>query len=233
MTSALGISTAPTTEVSLRSKVRSLEAANEHVRDVFDERFPMHKIIMNQAGVELRTTVVVLGRLVFEKIGNYRALFGNKSLPDAKRTLNEDQLQTIERVFKRLTDGSPNDDLSRVGQLTLFFAGLVIEHAFFRQFLPDVKQSIRRFAPDDSVLPSASFGPDVRSAEFLRRRAVVAFVSRYLHQQYTQLIDGTNEVLESSDTFVENCVNCYLAQLPAYMPIEIATAQRGAAGTKK
>jgi hypothetical protein len=224
-TGSLGISTLPTHDVSVRAKVRHLEAANEAMRAVYDDTFPIHKILLNQSGAQLRVVVASLGRLVGEEINNYRALFANGSLPDQKRTVSEDTLQTIERVFRLLTVDAPNDNISRTGQLTIFFAGLVIEHSFFATLLPDPEQAVRRFTSDDSLIVSQSSAADeMKNVEFLRRRALTAFATKYLAREFSRLLDGANEVLESSETFVENCVNHYMAQLPAYLPSELASS---------
>lgn len=215
----------PTHDVSVRSKVRQLEAANEAMRGVYDDVFPVHKILLNASGAQLRVVVASLARLVGEMANNYRALFASGSLPDQKRTVSEDTLLMIERVFRRLTVDSPNDNLSRAAQITIFFAGLVIEHSFFSTILPDPEQAVRRFASDDSLIPAtSSAADDVKSIEFLRRRALTAFATKYLAREFSRLLDGANEVLESSETFVENCVNHYIAQLPAYLPIELAAS---------
>ncbi len=223
---SLSISSVPTSDQSLRSKVVSLEAANDRVMTVFDRTFFVHTVIMNPRGTELHALMLKIELLMTDgtigRIAKYRAVCANGALPERSRTIDEEQLETIERVFRRLTEGAQNDDASRIQKLTIFFAALVLEHSLFATLLPDTEQAVRHFAPDDALLPPVDTANERFSAQFLQRRALTAFATKYLRQNFSRLIDGANEVLESSDTFAEDCVNAYIAQLPPYMPIELA-----------
>lgn len=223
---SLSISTVPTTDHALRSKVRSLEAANDTVLAVFNRAFFLHAAIMNPRGTQLQAVMMTLRTLLTDRntgrIAQYRAICANGALSERSRTVDEEQLETIERVFGRLCDNAPNDDASRTQKLTVFFAALVLEHALFERLLPNVEQAVRHFAPDDSVVTPVDAASERLSATFLARRALTAFATKYLRQYFSRLIDGANDVLESSDTFAEDCVNAYMSQLPPYMPIEMA-----------
>jgi hypothetical protein len=228
----LGLSSLATmSDGTLRNKVRSLEAVNDTVLSVYDQAFFLHRVIMNPQGTELRRFVASIAALLIDSetgtVAKYRAIFANGSLAEQKRTVGEEQLQTIERTMRRLTSDSSNDNLSRTQMLTIFFSALVIENAIFSVLLPSADQAIRQFAPDDSLVPvSAESNPTdqtcIASTVFLTRRALTAFATKYLQLEFSRLVDGANEVLESSETFAENCVNAYISQLPAYMPIELA-----------
>jgi len=223
---SLSISTVPPTDTTLRSKVRSLEAANDTVVSVFDRAFFVHSVIMNPRGTELHAVMSTIQQLLTDRnmgrIAKYRAVCANGALPERSRTVGEEELVTIERVFRRLCDGAPNDDASRIQKLTVFFAGLVLEHSLFARLLPDFEQAVRYFAPDDSLLPPPDTSNERFTAKFLDRRALASFATKRLREKFSRLIDGANEVLEISDTFAEDCVNDYMAQLPPYMPIEMA-----------
>jgi hypothetical protein len=222
----MGISTVPMTDQQTRAKVRSLEAANETMLGVYDQKFFVHRVLINPRGVELHATMAMLKRLltdpVFGKIAKYRAIYANGTLPERSRIVKEEQLEVIERLFAQICTTNTSDDASRLQKLTLFFSAMVLEHNFFKTLLPDSEQTIRQFAADDSLVPASESGSDVHSPAFLARRALAAFAIKYLRSNFSRMLDGANEVLESSDTFAEECVNAYMSQLPAYLPIELA-----------
>lgn len=220
-------------EQTLKQRVVSLESANDLVTSVFDHAFFLHSVIMNPRGTQLHALMMTISRLLTDpvhgRIAKYRAVCAGGALPDRSRTIDEEQLETIESVFRRLTDGAPNDDASRVQKLTVFFAALVLEHSLFVTLLPDTEQAVRHFTPDDALLPPNDPANERFSATFLARRALTAFATKHLRELFSRLIDGAYEVLESSDTFAEECVNAYMAQLPPYMPIELAKTPTAAA----
>lgn len=217
-----GISVFPV-EDALTRQVRSLEVENDAVVSIFNAAFPLHRVILQQTGNDLRSFVRTIAQIVLNEIVEYRALFRNKLLPKERQALSDDHLRGLEQQFELLIRTSPNDNISRVRQLGVFFSALVIENAFFAVVLPEAEQSMRRFAPDDTLLVNDNAALDeLHSSKFLNRRALVAFVTKYLPAHFTKLIDGTNEVLESIDVFVEACVNDYCRQLPCYLPRALA-----------
>jgi hypothetical protein len=210
---------------ALQAKVRSLEETNDRVLEVYNRAFLMHRIVMNPQGIELRGFVTAVQQMLCHPqkgaIAQYRAQYANGSLPQQKRKVSEAQLTMIEQTFARLLATPSNDHITMVQMKMIFFAALVIEHSIFSTLLPDTEQTVRRFSPvDDSVVPAGNIDEQF-SINFLARRALAAFATKYLQNEFSRLVDGANEVIESADEFVENCVNAYMLQLPAYLPLEL------------
>jgi hypothetical protein len=247
MSNSLGISRPVMSDNALQAKVRSLEEINDRVIELYNRAFLIHRIILNPQGTELRGFVTAVQQLLCHPqkgaIAQYRALFANGSLNEQKRKVSEAQMTMIEQTLARILNNPSNDHITLVIMKMIFFSALVIEHSIFATMLPETEQQIRRFSPiDDSVLPqsavSAGGGADEQfSINFLARRALAAFGTKYLQIEFSRLVDGANEVIESADEFVENCVNAYIAQLPAYLPLELmnppATTSAQTSDTKK
>lgn len=226
-TNQFGISIYPS-ENELIQTVRSLEVENDAVLALYNKTFPLHDIIMQPDGNKLRAAVRTVMLLVQTEIAEYRALFQKKQLPRDRQGLSDDLLASVERVFLHLTQAAPNDNIARTAQLGIFFSALVLENAFFAHFLPDTEQAIRVFAPDGSLVQQqqqqggSDRDTDIISPQFLKRRALTAFATKYLSRHFSKLVDGTNEITESIETFVTLCVCDYLAQLPGYLPRKLA-----------
>jgi len=203
---------------TLCSTARELAAVNARVRRVYDRAFRIGDVVCGQSNNKLRGYASVVARLLRTELQRYEQLFADGTLPQSQMALRSDALRTMRDIVERLVLAHGTDKATRINQLGVFLAAIVIEKGIAQSLLP----------PPPPVAANGAVDPaddSAHSVAYLERRAAVLFFRRSLKLHFSRLLDGSDELYESLDTFVHECVGDYHEYLPAYLPPELDECQ--------
>lgn len=217
-----GLSVAPVDTV--RGDLRLLSRENERVRGVYEHFNKIHAVVNGRRGVLLNSFARIIVKLIRSEIAKYRSFFRSDApvqLPAASQALSEEALRHMESTLSEIVLNKSNDPASRINKIALFFAAIVIEKVISEAVLPPQRQQTRRHDATGNLVPLSDTPTELTSPKFLARRAMVVFFLRKLRDNFSQLCDGANDVLEGIDTFALQCVVDYNESMPAYLPVEL------------
>lgn len=215
--SAFGLGHAPID--TLCSTARELAELNTRVRRVYDRAFRIGDVMCGAQGHnKLRGYASVVARLLRSEIHRYEQMFAGGTLPETQMALKPDALRTMRAIVERLVVAHGTDKATRINQLGVFLAAIVIEKGIAQSLLPP--------PPPVAASGAVDAGADsAHSVAYLERRAAVLFFTRSLKAHFSRLLDGSDDLYESLDTFVHECAADYHEYQPAYLPVELVDCE--------